>query len=477
MLISINSNLLNLAMPGLAADLRPSSTELVWISDSYVFLVAGLLLPMGLLADRFGRRRMLLIGAALFGLASVGAALATSPVALIGFRALAGCGGAMLAPSTISLIRSMFFHPGQRAVALGIWTASFALGGMVGPLIGGVLIESLSWRAVFVVTPPAMVALLVLGPKVLPEYRSDTPRPFDVRGALMAIAGVLGTVYAIKQLAAQASPLGPCTAGVVGVVLLVAFVRRQARVADPVLDLSLFRSRSFTVPQLGNALAFAVLYGIQLLTGQFLQAVFAMAPLEAGLWTIPGAVAYAIGGLLAPRLGARLGTGRLLAAGLAVSALGFGLLALADVGTGLPAFVTGGVISALGLAPVYQATTEAAVTAVPTDRAGVAGATLETITNLGGALGIAFFGTLAGAIYRRGTQNAGVDTQTIGDALNQAATLAPSRAEPLIRAAQDAFVDGFRLVAVTGAVLLLIASVSTAKLLRPQESLPADGRP
>jgi MFS transporter, DHA2 family, multidrug resistance protein len=471
MLISVNSNLLNLAMPVLAADLRPSTTELLWISDSYVFLVAGLLLPMGLLADRFGRRRLLLVGAAVFGLASVSAALATSPAMLIVCRGLIGVGAAMLGPSTISLIRSMFQHPGQRAVALGIWTASFALGGIVGPLIGGLVIETISWRAVFMVTPPAMVVLLVLGPRLLPEYRSDTPRRVDVPGVLMAIAGLLGGVYAVKQLAAQAAPLVPVMAGVVGVVLLVGFVRRQTRVADPVLDLSLFATRSFTVPQLGNALAFAVLYGTQLLTGQYLQAVLGMTPLDAGLWTIPGAAAYALGGLLAPRLASWLGTRLLLPAGLAVSAVGFGVLAAVGTDSGLLAFVAGSVIFSFGLAPVYQASTETAVAAVPADQAGVAGATLETVTNLGGALGIALFGSLAGAIYRSGTANTGTDTQTIGDALTQAARLAPPQADSVIRVAQDAFVDGFRLVAVVGAVLLLVAAVTTARLLRSRTSL------
>jgi DHA2 family multidrug resistance protein-like MFS transporter len=477
MLISVNSNLLNLAMPVLAADLRPSTTELLWISDIYVFLVAGLLLPMGLLADRFGRRRVLLVGAAVFGLASICAALATTPALLVVCRGMIGVGAAMLAPSTISLIRSMFQQPAQRAVALGIWTASFALGGIVGPLIGGVLIQTFSWRAVFTVTPPAMGLLLVLGPRLLPEYRSETPRRVDALGVLMAIAGLLGSIYGIKQLATQAAAPVPVVVGVLGVGLLVCFVRRQGRVADPVLDLSLFGARSFTVPQLGNALAFAVLYGNQLLTGQYLQAVLGMTPLEAGMWTIPGAIAYAVGGLLAPRLGARLGNRRLLAAGLAVSAIGFAVVAAVGTSTGLLAFVIGSVISPLGLAPVYQTTTETSVSAVPAERAGVAGATLETITNLGGALGIALFGSLAGAVYRGGTTSTGIDSQTIGDALAQAATLPPAQAAALVETARDAFVDGFRLVSVTGALLLLVAAVATDRLLRRRTPIIREAAP
>jgi MFS transporter, DHA2 family, multidrug resistance protein len=466
MLISVNSNLLNLALPQLAAELRPTATQLLWISDIYVFLVAGLLLPMGLLADRFGRRRLLLLGAAVFGVASVGAALARDPAGLLVCRGLIGVGAAMLGPSTLSLIRSMFVVPAQRAVALGIWTASFALGGILGPLIGGVLIEAVSWRAIFLVTPVAMLVLLGLGPFALPEYRSDRVRRLDFLGVGLAIVGLLTVTYAVKQLGAQAAPPVPIVVGVVGIGLLVGFLRRQRRVADPVLDLGLFRTRAYAVPLMGNAVAFAVLYGTQLLAGQYLQAVLGRSPLEAGLWTIPSAAAYALGGLVAPRLGSWLDTGRLLAAGLAVSALGFGTVAAVSTTTGLLVYVLGSVVYSVALAPVYQLTTDSAVAALPPDKAGVAGATLETITNLGGALGIALFGSLAAAAYRTGTAGTSIGTQTIGDALAQAARLSPAEASRLVDSAQVAFVDGFRLVAVVGAVLLLLAAVATSRLLR-----------
>lgn len=475
MLVSVNSNLLNLALPALAGDLRPTGTQLLWISDIYVFLVAGLLLPMGLLADRFGRRRLLLMGAAVFGLASIGAALSVNPTMLIACRGLIGVGSAMLAPSTLSLIRSMFHVDRQRAVALGVWTASFALGGILGPLIGGVPIEAVSWRAVFIVTPVAMVILLVLGPFVLPEYRSDTKRRIDVLGVAMAILGLLGTTYAVKQLSAQADPLIPGVIGVVGAGLLVGFVRRQGRIADPVLDLGLFQNRTYTVPLVGNALAFAVLFGTQLLIGQYLQAVLGMSPLEAGLWTIPSAAAYALGGLAAPRLGVTIGTKRLLAAGLLVAALGFGIVSAIGTTSGLLVFVVGSVVYSIGLAPVYQVTTDSSVAAVPAERAGVASATLETITNLGGALGIALFGSLAGAVYRTGTADTGINTQTIGDALAQAARLSPAEAAALVDVAQNAFVQGFRVVTIVGAGLLLMAAIATPRLLHSAPPAKADG--
>ena len=311
-------------------------------------------------------------------------------------------------------------------MALGVWTASFALGGILGPLIGGLSIEAFSWRAVFLVTPIAMVVLLVLGPILLPEYRSDAFRRVDVVGVGMAIIGLLGTTYAVKQLSIEVGPL-PIAIGVVGVALLIGFVRRQGRVADPVLDVGLFAMRAYTVPLVGNAVAFAVLFGTQLLIGQYLQAVLGMSPLQAGVWTIPSAAAYALGGLIAPRLGAMIGTDRLLTAGLVVSALGFGIVAAIGTTSGLFVFVLGSVVYSLGLAPVYQVTTDSSVAAVPTERAGVAGATLETITNLGGAVGIVVFGSIAGVVYRVGTADTGVSTQSIGDAVAQAARLSPGK--------------------------------------------------
>lgn len=447
-----------------------------------MFLVAGLLLPMGALADRYGRRRMLLIGAAVFGAASVGAAFAPSSLALIAWRGLIGVGAAMIAPSTIALIRSMFRVPRQRAVALGIWTAGFAVGGILGPVIGGFLIAAVDWRAVFAVTPPAMVALLVLGPLLLPEHRSTTSGRMDVVGVALGIAGILATVYAIKQLAAAAAPALPLLSGIGGVALLIGFGLHIRRTAHPVLDASLFRERAFTVPQAGNALAFAVLYGTQLLIGQYLQSVLGMTPLEAGLWTIPSAVAYAVGGLLAPRLDARLGAPNVLALALVVSAAGFATVGLVGTGSGVVPFVAGSIVYSLGLAPLYQVTTALAMSTAPPDRAGTAGATLETTTNLGGALGIALFGSVASAAYRLGTADVGGGaglattggapggtgggTQSIGDAAALAAHLPPAQAEALLEAASAAFVDGFRLVVLSGALLLLVAAGVTRRLLR-----------
>lgn len=464
-LISVNSNLLNLALPAISADLRPTAPQLLWISDAYVFAVAALLLPMGVVADRFGRRRVLLLGAAIFGAASLAAAAAPDAPTLIASRTLLGAAGAMIAPSTLSLIRSMFQHDRQRAKALGIWTAGFAVGGVIGPVIGGAVLEVASWRAVFLVTPPAMMLLLGLGPATLPEYRSERARRIDVVGTALAVAGLVAVVWAVKQTTAAAT--WPLAVGFSGVLVLVLFVRRQGRVNDPVLDLGLFRRRTYSVPLAANALAFAVLYGNQLLTGQYLQSVLAFGPLVAGVWTIPSAVAYAAGGLIAPWLIRRFSQRWVLVGGLVASAAGFGIQTAVGVSHGVVSYVIGSAVAAAGLAPVYLVTTGWAVTAVPTERAGVAGATLETLTNVGGALGIALFGTLAAGVYRVGVERAGLTSGTIGD------LAATSSTDAAVEVARAAFVDGFRWTAVVGAVVLLGAAAAAARLL---PAPGADGR-
>jgi len=465
-LISANSNLLNLALPSLTADLRPSAVEVLWVSDSYVFAVAALLIPMGLLADRFGRRRMLMIGAALFGLASVGAAVSPDAAWLIACRAGLWAAGAMLSPSTISLLRSMFHDGRQRTVALSIWTGGFALGGVLGPLIGGGLLSLGGWRAVFLVTPPAMLVVLIASPLLLPEHRAAQTRRVDVVGISTAIAGILALVWATKQLAAG-QPGGPLVVvvgiGVGGVGLLVAFALWERRARDPAIDLELFRDRDVAIPLIANALAFAVLYGNQLLTGQYLQSVLGMPALLAGAWTIPGAAAYALGGLAVPRLMRRFTASAVLVAGLVASSTGFALQAAVGLHNGVLPFVLGSSIAAAGLAPVYLVTTQSTVDAVSVDRAGIAGSTLETVTNVGGAVGIAVFGSIAAAIFRGGAGVAGSSPSTIGEAVARAAGSDAGHRALLV--AQQAFVDGFRATALIGGGLLLGSAVAAAVIL------------
>src|SRR6266545_3604740 len=271
----------------LNAVLRPSSVELLWITDIYGFLLAGSLITMGTLGDRIGRRRLLLIGSGAFGVCSVLAAYASNPEQLIAARALLGVAGATLAPSTLSLIRSMFVDARQRTLAIGVWIASFSAGAAIGPLAGGVLLERSWWGSVFLLAVPVMALRLVVGPLLLPEYRDDGAGRLDLRSAAMSLAAVLLVIWGLKQLAQDGLGLPPALSIVAGLAVGVAFVRRQQLLADPLLDLRLFRSPAFSAALAANTLDFFVAFAAFLFISQYLQLVLGLSPLEAGLWMLP----------------------------------------------------------------------------------------------------------------------------------------------------------------------------------------------
>jgi len=447
LLVSMDAHVLNLAIPALSADLRPTNAQLLWIVDSYAFLVAGCLMTMGALGDRVGRRRLLLIGATGFGAASLLAAFATSPGMLIAARVLLGVTGATLMPSTLALIRGMFTDPRQRTTAFGVWTASFALGGVLAPVVAGVLLRHFWWGSVFLFGVPLIAVLVALGPVLLPELRDRDAARLDTAGAALSLVGVLGAVYGLKR--AVQGGLDPI-AGValaIGLCLAAAFLRRQHRQADPWIDLALFRRRDFSLPLAANTVCFFVLYGTQFFIAQYLQLVLGLSALEAGLWTIPSALGYLAGSVLAPVAANRFRPAWTLSASLAVTAIGFGLLTQVGPQSGLPFVVAGSVIGAVGLAPVYVLTTELTVAAVPPARSGTASGLLTTTANLGGALGIAFLGSLGGAIYRHGAHGALSDP-------------------PTTDSARDAFTLAFRVVEAGGAGMIAACAVVSALLLR-----------
>ena len=333
LLYVMDLTVLDLAIPAITADLRPTSTQLLWIIDVYGFMVAGALVTMGTLGDRIGRRRLLLIGAAAFGAVSVLAAFSTTPEMLILSRALLGLAGATIAPSTLSLIFHMFPDPRQRTIAVGVWIGAFSAGSAVGPVLGGVLLEVFWWGSVFLLALPVMGALLVLGPRVLPEYRDPKAGRLDLISAGMSVLALLAMVYGVKLIAQD----GPSDRGGAGHRGRrgggLGWVRRQRRLADPMIDVGLFRIRTFNVALLVNFVAIFVMVGYVLYIAQYLQLVLGMSPLEAGLWSVPGAVGFVVGSQLAPRLVSRVRPATLVAGGLAAAAAG---LFAADPGRGGP---------------------------------------------------------------------------------------------------------------------------------------------
>jgi MFS transporter, DHA2 family, multidrug resistance protein len=473
---AMDLTVLNLAVPHLSADLRPSSAQLLWIVDIYGFMVAGLLVTMGTLGDRIGRRRLLLAGAAAFGMASLLAAFARSAEQLIAARALLGVAGATLAPSTLSLIRGMFADPRQRTVAVGVWISSFSAGGAIGPLVGGVLLEWFWWGSVFLLAVPVMALLLLLGPALLPEYRDPGAGRPDLLSAAMSLAAVLAVIWGLKQLA-ENGPGWPAAVSILGGLAVgVAFVRRQHALADPLLDLRLFRVPAFSAALTTNLLSFFVGFGALLFVAQYLQLVLGQSPLRAGLWMVPSSAGLILGSMLTPVLARRLRPAAVMAGGLVLAAIGFLLLTRLDSASGLAALVTGSVVFSVGLAPVDTLAADLTVGSASAERAGAASALSETGAELGGALGIAILGVVGTAAYRgqiAGAVPAGVPPQaaaaardTLGGAVAAAAQLPDQLGQALLAAARQAFTQGLHLAFAVSAGAAIAVAVLAVVLLR-----------
>jgi MFS transporter, DHA2 family, multidrug resistance protein len=467
---------LHLAVPQISEDLRPTSAQLLWIIDIYGFVVAGSLITMGTLGDRIGRRRLLMIGAATFGVASVLAAFSTSAEMLIATRALLGLAGATLAPSTLSLIRSMFLDPPQRQTAIAVWITSFSVGAAIGPLLGGVVLEFFWWGAAFLLAVPVMVLLLVLGPRLLPEYRDPEPGRLDLLSAAMSLAAVLAAIYGLKQLAQDGAGWVPVLSILAGLVIGARFVRRQRHLEDPFVDLRLFRQPGFSASLATYGLGIVIVFGGFLFLPQFLQLVLGLTPLEAGLWTLPWALAFVVGSLLTPRLARRIPPATLMAGGMLLAAAGFAMFIGLDEGSGFWTFFIGSVVFSLGLAPVFTLAIDLIVGVAPPERAGAASAIAETAAEFGGAVGIAIFGSIGVALYRRGIADgipadlpadaAAVARDTLGGAVEVAAQLPERLGAPLIDAARDAFIQGIHVSAVISVLGAIGLAVFTAVMLR-----------
>jgi MFS transporter, DHA2 family, multidrug resistance protein len=481
LLYAMDLTVLNLAVPRLSQALRPSSTQLLWIVDIYGFLAAGSLVTMGTLGDRFGRRRLLLAGAAAFAAASVLAAWSTSAAMLIAARALLGVAGATVAPSTLSLIRTMFGDPRQRTVAISVWITSFSVGGAVGPLIGGVLLEWFWWGSVFLLAVPVMALLLVLGPRLLPEFRDPRAARPDLVSAALSVAAVLAVVYGLKQLTRDGLGWPPAVSVVAGLAAGAVFVRRQRRLADPLLDLRLFRAAAFTAALTTNLVSFFAGFGALLFIAQYLQLVLGLSPLAAGLWMLPAAAGTILGSMLTPVLARRIRPAAVMAGGLTLAAAGLALFTQLGSASGLGILVTGSTVFSLALAPVDTLATDLAVGAAPPERAGAASALAETAAEAGGALGIAILGVIGTGIYRgqltgarlAGARLAGARPgtaaaarETLGGAVAAAAKLSGSSGPGLLEVARQAFVHGLHVAFAVSAAVALGAAVLAAIQLR-----------
>ncbi|MFF9342995.1 MULTISPECIES: MFS transporter [unclassified Streptomyces] len=479
LLVALDATILHVAVPSLTENLRPGSTELLWIVDAYPLVCASLLILFGTLGDRVGRRRVLLLGYGLFGLASAVAALATEPWVLIAARALLGVGGAMIMPATLSLIRTVFPDRRERATAIGIWTAVAAIGAATGPVLGGFLVEHYWWGSVFLINIPLMALILPLARRLLPESRGSAEGPWDVLGALMAAAGVLGCVLGVKRAGAGEPLLSAPTAGplLAGALLLVLFARRQRRRPHPLIDTRLFSRPAFTTSVGCIVLAMLALVGLELIAVQYLQLVLGLSPLETGLRLLPLTFAAMAAGATGSYTLRRIGPRRMVGWGFLLTAAAVLLLTLMGQHDRPLLLTAGFVLLGFGLQTTLFSAYESMLSEAPPRSAGGAAAIGETSYQLGAGMGIALLGSVMNAAYAPGLANVpGVPAEasaaaanSLGEAYQVAGRLGGAAGEALHAAARHAFVDGLHLTLLVSAGLLLAGAAMAVRLPRVME--------
>ncbi|MCG8927371.1 MFS transporter [Lentzea sp. CC55] len=469
-LLTVDGTVLYLAIPSLSAELDPSTTELLWIGDIYSFALGGLLITMGNLADRVGRKRLLLIGSALFGVASLVAAMAPSAELLIAARALLGVAGATIMPSTLSIVRNLFLDPKQRTRAIAIWSAGATAGAAVGPLVGGVLLEHFYWGSVFLINVPIMVVIVIGGALLLPESRADTRKPIDLGSAALSVVMIIGLVYAIKHVFSDGFDWKVALSAAIGLVAGWFFLRRQGHLEQPLVDVSLFRIPAFSGAVLSNALSSFAFTGLLFFFSQYLQLVRDLSPLEAGIAELPGTAGSMVVIGIIGFVAAKLGVGRSIGLGhflVGLALLGIGLTVHLETywGLGISLAVLG-----FGVGTVMTLSTDAMVSAVPKERSGAASSIAETGYELGIAMGIAVLGSLHARMYRNHLDiPAGTDpakAHALNDSLAAGTAVLTDPADAsLLRTAEQAFTDAMTTSSIIAACIVFAVAVMAWRVI------------
>jgi DHA2 family multidrug resistance protein-like MFS transporter len=468
LLVSMDVSVLYFAIPAISADLEPSGTQQLWIFDIYAFVLAGLLMTMGSLGDRIGRRKLLLFGAVAFGAASLIAAYADSAETLIAARAVLGIGGATLMPSTMAIIRTMFTDSGQRAKAIGLWSGVMTGGVALGSVMSGILVQYFWWGSVFLVNLPAMVLLLVLGPILLPESKNPEPGRFDLLSVPLSMAAVLPVIYGVKEIPSEGWQFPYVASVVLGLFFGALFVHRQRTAKSPLISPVLFRGRGFAPAVVLNLVSSFGMMGSAYFTTQYLQSVLGKSSMEAALWGLLPTVLVGVAAPVAAQL-VQKGVHRahVVSGGFVVAACGYGLLALSGTDSMWLALAGAGVLAA-GIVTVMSQMMDLALSTVPVGNAGAASSLLETGAEFGGALGMAVLGSIGTAVYHHGVPSGAPAAahETLGGALAVAQRLPGDAGTALARAAREAFTSGMQAAAVAGVVLLLGAAVLASATLR-----------
>jgi DHA2 family multidrug resistance protein-like MFS transporter len=486
-LIAVDSTVLALAVPSMANDLAPTSTQLLWIGDVYSFALAGLLVTMGNLADRIGRKRLLIIGSIGFGCASALAAFASTPELLIAARALLGVSGATIMPSTLSIIRNMFDNPLQRTRAIAVWSAGATGGAAAGPIVGGALLENFWWGSVFLINIPIVLIVVVAGSWLLIESRNPNAAQLDLLSAVLSLTAIVPLIFVIKTVIDRGFTTSVAIAFFVGVASLLFFVRRQKRSSYPMIDVELFKLPAFSGAVIANTISIFAFSGVLYFFSQYLQFVRGLSPLEAGLAQLPAALAAIVVVSAVSWTLVRLGRGRAIGMGLFMGVVGLFGLAFALHGGNLVALASVLALVGLGAGLSITLATDAVVASAPKERAGAASSISETAYELGIALGIAVLGSVLTVLYRsrldlpEGISEASREASM--DSLASAAQMVPvdssSDAEGLFVLAQEAFTSGLQSTAAIAAILMAISGIVAWKFIpsgKGSVDLKAKGR-
>lgn len=475
LLIAIDGMVLIFALADITADLEPTGVQQLWMLDIYALMLAGLLITMSSLGDRFGRRKILLIGAVLFAIASVMGALSSAPWMLIAARALLGVSGAMIMPGTLSLIRNMFLDRNQRRTAMAAWSASGALGAASGPIVGGWIIEVFSWHAAFLMNIPVMVMLLVLAPILVPESKNPNPGRIDLPSIMLSLVGMISLVYGVKTFAEGKEPGIAFLTLSAGLALLVLFVLRQLRMPVPMIDVRLFRVRAFTGAVVTDLLSVFSLVGAMFALTQFLQLVVGLSIIQSALWMMPQAAVSATAGFIAAALVKRISTSIIVSTGVLITAGGFAMLLTLTPDTQPWQIAIALCLVGLGAGVGLTLTNDLIMSSVRPEQSGQAAAISETAYELGTAFGTAILGSVLLGFYRTELANAAPAglpgdifesaKETLAGALLHAQQLPGEIGTALITAATESFTTALSQTGGIAAMILLAVSVFAGVML------------
>jgi len=468
--VTMDMTILIMALPDLVKELNPSAIQQLWIVDIYSLILAGFIIPLSALADRWGRKKALLTGFTLFGLVSLLIFFAESATYVIAIRFLLGIAGALIMPTTLSMIRVIFEHPKERATALAVWSIVSSVGAVFGPIIGGALLEYFSWHSAFLINVPFAIITIIVGLFLLPESKVEktTAHRWDIPSTFLSVAGMIAFVWSIKEFSKVGlSEVPPWVVVIVAVMMLALFVKRNLVSSDPMLDVRLFNSRTFSAGTIAAFMTMFAMAAVILLVAQWLQIVEGLAPLKAGFYLLPMAIGALIFAPIAPSLAARLGAKVVLPLGITIAAIGMFIIYIFGHPLNYPALAIALLLVGAGTASLAVASA-LIMLETPTSKAGNAAAIEESMYDLGNVFGVAVLGSIASLLYRSYLDIATFASDGI---VGELASIANESAISAIEVANSAsvtqlaneaviaFNDSFVMTALIGGIIMLVVAI------------------